>query len=367
MESFVKLLKNMYANEASDLHIKFGRKPIYRIKGELVDASDIYDKEITLEDIDHVLSRLMTPGQNEEFKKYKEADFAYDDPEVGRFRVNVFIQRGYTGIVFRRIQAAVPTIEELNLPAALKKISLFNDGLVLVTGPTGCGKSTTLAAMIETINKSLVKHIVTVEDPIEYLYKDDKCIINQREVGIDTISFSNALKHVLREDPDVILVGEMRDIDTFQAGINASETGHLVFGTLHTIDTLTTITRMLDFFPSSQHEQIRKVIGHHLRATVCQKLVPRKDKQGMVPVCEIMVVSSMISKLIQENKLNKLYAAMASDKEAGMQTFNQHLLSLIQDDIIEPETAYSVSPSPHTLEMNLRGIFLDEDTKIIGE
>ncbi|MCM8803900.1 MAG: PilT/PilU family type 4a pilus ATPase [Candidatus Omnitrophica bacterium] len=366
MNDLFTLLKLMKEKDASDLHLKFGRKPILRIKGELFEVNE-WDGILNKEDLFKILEIIMPEDERKNFKEEKESDFAFDNPEVGRYRVNAFWQRGYPGIVLRRIKDRIPTIEELNLPVVLKKIALFHDGLILVTGPTGCGKSTTLAAMIEIINSEKVKHIVTIEDPIEYLYTDKKSIINQREVGIDTLSFSSALKHVLREDPDVILIGELRDVDTFQAAISACETGHLVFSTLHTIDTITTITRILDFFPSSQHEQVRKILGYHLRATICQKLVPRRDNSGLVPVCEIMIVTPVISKLIQDNKINKIYSAMASDKEEGMLTFNKHLVQLIQNDIITQEVGFSVSPSPHTLEMNLRGIYLDEETKIIGE
>ncbi len=366
MKDFIKLLGLMKEIDASDLHIKFGRKPIFRVKKELKIFED-WEGTFEAEDIEAILNRIMSAGQLEVFKREKEADFAFDTPEVGRYRVNAFKQRGKTGLVFRRIKDTIPTFKELNLPEVLAKVALYPDGLVLVTGPTGCGKSTTLATMIQHINREKEKHIVTIEDPIEYLYEDNKSVIDQREVGIDTHSFSTALKHVLREDPDIILIGELRDADTFQAAINACETGHLVFATLHTVDTLSTIARMLDFFPTTQHEQIRKIISYHLRASVCQKLVPRKGKSGVVPVCEIMLVTPIISKLIQENKMNKIYSAMSSDSEGGMQTFNQHLVELIQNGTIEPETGFSVSPSPYTLEMNLRGVYLDEETKIIGE
>ncbi|HOL22648.1 MAG TPA: PilT/PilU family type 4a pilus ATPase [bacterium] len=366
MNDFFGLLQLMKELDASDLHIKFGRKPILRIRKDLKIIEE-WEKPFTREDIYAILQKVMPKRHIEIFEETKEADFAFDDPDVGRYRVNAFKQRGYTGLVFRRIKDVIPTFSEINLPPVLEKISMFNDGIVLVTGPTGCGKSTTLAAMIENINKQKERHIITIEDPIEYLYKDKKSVINQREVGIDTNSFAEALKHVLREDPDIILIGELRDVDTFQAAINACETGHLVFTTLHTVDTLSTIARILDFFPSSQQEQVRKTIGYHLRASVCQKLVPKKDETGMIPVCEIMVVTPLISKLIQENKMNKIYSAMASDKETGMQTFNQHLVKLIQGNVISQETGFAISPAPHTLEMNLRGIFLDEDTKIIGE
>ncbi|MCM8772424.1 MAG: PilT/PilU family type 4a pilus ATPase [Candidatus Omnitrophica bacterium] len=366
MNDFFSLLKLMKEKDASDLHLKCGRKPVLRIRGELFEVEE-WESPLTKEYLWKIIDIIMPEDEKETFKKEKESDFAYDNPEVGRYRVNAFWQRGYPGLVLRRIKDRIPTLEELNLPPVIRKIALYEEGLVLVTGPTGCGKSTTLASMIEIINNEKVKHIVTIEDPIEYLYTDKKSIINQREVGIDTLSFASALKHVLREDPDIILIGELRDVDTFQAAISACETGHLVFSTLHTIDTITTITRILDFFPSSQHEQVRKILSYHLKATICQKLVPKKDNSGLVPVCEIMIVTPMISKLIQDNKLNKLYSAMSADKEEGMLTFNKHLVQLIQNDIITPEVGFSVSPSPHTLEMNLRGIYLDEETKIIGE
>ncbi|RKY30333.1 MAG: type IV pili twitching motility protein PilT [Candidatus Omnitrophota bacterium] len=365
-EKFIKLLKLMKEKDASDLHLKVGRKPIFRIRKDLVEVDD-WNGAIKEDDIAKIIDLIMLPFQKEIFFEKREYDFAYDDVEVGRYRVNAFFQRGKIGLVFRRIKTEIPSFEELNLPKVLEKISLFPEGLILVTGPTGCGKSTTLAAMIEYINQHEVKHIVTIEDPIEFLYQDKKCIIDQREVGLDTTSFGEALKHVLRQDPDIILIGELRDVDTFEAAIKACETGHLVLSTLHTVDAITTITRILDFFPSNRHEQVRKIISYHLKASICQKLLPRKDKEGLVPVCEIMIVTPVIAKLIQENQLSKIYPAMNADKESGMQTFNKHLVELIQNGIIEKEVGFSASPSPHALEMNLRGIYLDEETRIIGE
>jgi twitching motility protein PilT len=366
MRDFVKLLELMKEKDASDLHIKCGRKPIFRVEQDLRVIEE-WDEVITEEDVENLANSVMTEEQLVKFREEKEMDFAYDNPEIGRYRVNAFFQRGYIGFVFRRIKDDIPTFSELNLPLVLGKIASYTDGLILVTGPTGCGKSTTLAAMIENINANTFKHIITIEDPIEYLYHDRKSVVNQREVGIDTMSFKSALMHVLREDPDIILIGELRNVDTFEAAINACETGHLVFATLHTVDTITTIARMLDFFPTSQHEQIRKTLAHHLKATICQKLIAKKDRSGLVPVCEIMITTSIISKLIQDNRFNKVYAAMVADKEVGMQSFNQHLVQLIEDDIIEKEAGFAVSPSPHTLEMNLRGIYLDEESSIIGE
>ena len=366
MNKFFSLLNGMKEHEASDLYFKVGRNPIYRINKDLFEVSD-WEQPLTKEEVSQFAQSIMLSSQYEIFKKEKEFDFAYENSEIGRFRVNVFMQRGNPGIVLRRIKNIIPTIEELHLPKALEKIALFTDGMILVTGPTRSGKSTTLTSMIEFINQNEVRHIITVEDPIEYVYQDKKSVIDQREIGLDTFSFTNALKYVLRQDPDVILIGELRDANTFEAAINASETGHLVFGTLHTNDTLTTVTRVLEFFPGAKHDQVRTVLAHHLKAAICQKLVPTKDGEGLVPVCEILIVTPIISKLIQENRLNKVYSAMASDKEMGMHTFNQHLVELIQNGTIEKEVGFTVSPSPRTLEMNLRGIYLDEDTKIIGE
>ncbi|MCM8764365.1 MAG: type IV pilus twitching motility protein PilT [Candidatus Omnitrophica bacterium] len=360
------LLKRMGDLDASDLHLKAGRKPFFRIKTVLKELSD--EEVLSPEEIERYALSIMNDKQRTSFLEQMEMDLATEKPDIGRFRVNIFKQRGNIGIVMRRIKSVIPTFEELGLPQVLAKISEFSTGLVLVAGPTGCGKSTTLAAMIEYINKSRSSmHIVTIEDPIEYLYTDKNCLINQREVGLDTLSFHDALKRVLREDPDIILIGELRDVETFESAIRACETGHLVFSTLHTIDTLTTINRILDFFPQQQHDMVRKTLAYNLRATCCQKLLPKKDQTGMVPVCEIMIVTPIISRLIIENKVAKIPSAISSDKEIGMQTFNQHLVQLINNDKITKETGFEASPAPDALEMNLRGIYLDEDTRIIGD
>ncbi len=366
MMNIERLLKKMAELDASDLHLKIGRKPFVRIKTTLKEMSD--EEVLTQKDIEEYALSIMNDNQKQFFYKQMEMDLATENPETGRFRVNIFKQRGNVGIVMRRIKSVIPSFEELGLPPALSKISGFPTGLILVAGPTGCGKSTTLAAMIEHINQSReALHIITIEDPIEFVYTDKNCIINQREVGLDTLSFHNALKRILREDPDIILIGELRDPETFEAAIRACETGHLVFSTLHTVDTLTTINRILDFFPQSQHDMVRKILAYNLRATCCQKLLPRKDGTGMLPACEIMIVTPIISRLIMENKLGKIPSAISADKETGMQTFNQHLVRLINEDKITRETGFEASPAPHALEMNLRGIYLDEDTRIIGD
>ncbi|MCM8805934.1 MAG: type IV pilus twitching motility protein PilT [Candidatus Omnitrophica bacterium] len=360
------LLKRMAEIDASDLHLKAGRKPFFRIKTILQEVSDY--PVLTAQEIEQYAFSIMNEKQRTQFIENMEMDLATESPETGRFRVNIFRQRGNIGIVMRRIKSSIPSFEQLGLPAVLEKICDFPTGLVLVAGPTGCGKSTTLAAMIEYINTSKqALHIITIEDPIEYVYTDKNCLINQREVGIDTLSFHDALKRVLREDPDIILIGELRDTETFEAAIRACETGHLVFSTLHTVDTVTTINRILDFFPQNQHEMIRKILAYNLRATCCQKLLPKKDGTGMVPACEIMIVTPIVSRLIIEDKIGKIPSAIAADKEAGMQTFNQHLVKLINEGKITKETGFEASPAPHTLEMNLRGIYLDEETRIIGE
>ncbi|MGC8804592.1 MAG: type IV pilus twitching motility protein PilT, partial [Candidatus Ratteibacteria bacterium] len=343
-----------------------GRKPFFRIKTVLQESSE--DGVLTPQEIENYAFSIMNEKQRALFLEQMEMDLATESPQTGRFRVNIFRQRGYVGIVMRRIKSIVPSFEQLGLPPVLAKISDFPDGLVLVAGPTGCGKSTTLASMIEYINQNRqALHIITIEDPIEFVYTDKNCIINQREVGLDTLSFHDALKRVLREDPDIILIGELRDTETFESAIRACETGHLVFSTLHTVDTITTINRILDFFPQQQHDMVRKILAYNLRAICCQKLLPRKDGTGMVPVCEVMIVTPIISRLIMENKIGKIQSAIAADKEIGMQTFNQHLVRLINEGKITRETGFEASPAPNALEMNLRGIYLDEDTRIIGD
>ncbi|HOJ31045.1 MAG TPA: type IV pilus twitching motility protein PilT [bacterium] len=360
------LLKRMADLDASDLHLKVGRKPFFRVKTVLQESAE--DDILTPQEIENYAFSIMNEKQKILFLEQMEMDLATESPETGRFRVNIFRQRGYVGIVMRRIKSTIPSFDQLGLPPVLAKISDFPTGLILVAGPTGCGKSTTLAAMIEYINQNRqALHIITIEDPIEFVYTDKNCIINQREVGLDTLSFHDALKRVLREDPDIILIGELRDTETFEAAIRACETGHLVFSTLHTVDTITTINRILDFFPQQQHDMVRKTLAYNLRATCCQKLLPRKDGTGMVPVCEVMVVTPIISRLIMENKMGKIPSAISSDKETGMQTFNQHLVKLINEGKITRETGFEASPAPNALEMNLRGIYLDEDTRIIGD
>jgi len=358
------LLKIMVGKDASDLHLKVGRPPALRIKRELI-PQDL--PNLSGEELKKMAELLMNEHQKEQFEKKREIDFAYCMPEGGRFRTNIFRQRGEIGIVMRRIREDIPSFEELGLPPVLNKIALSERGIVLVTGTSSSGKSTTLAAMIDYINSNKRRHIMTIEDPIEYLHKDKLSIINQREVGLDTESFKVALRHVIRQDPDIILIGEMRDEETFLAAMSASETGHLVFSTLHSTDATQVIDRILDFFPQTQHQQIRMQLAFNLKAVICQRLIPRTSRDGLIPAVEVLFVTPAVAKLIRENRLGKLVAAMQSGTEDGMQTFNMSLVKLINNKLITLEDALARATNPEGLKMNLKGIYLDEDRKILGE
>src|SRR4030043_1243850 len=269
-----ELLKIAYSLNASDLHIKVGSQPIIRVYGELTPLTS--ESRVSQEDAMNIAFSIMTPQQSEIFKNKKDIDLAYSIPGLGRFRCNIFVQRGTIGIVFRVIQTKIPTIDELHLPDILKKISMEQRGLILVTGTTGSGKSTTLAAMIDLINTNRTEHIMTIEDPIEYLHRDKKSIVNQREVGSDAESFSKALRQSLRQDPDVVLVGEMRDFETIQTALIAAETGHLVLSTLHTVDAAETINRIIAVFPPYQHKQVRMQLASVLKSIISMRLMPRE-------------------------------------------------------------------------------------------
>ncbi|MGD1075790.1 MAG: PilT/PilU family type 4a pilus ATPase, partial [Thermodesulfovibrionales bacterium] len=287
-----ELLKMAIAQEASDLHIKVGSPPILRIAGELIPLHS--EGRTSQQDAMKIAFSVMSPGQRETFKKKNELDLAYSVPGLGRFRCNVFIQRGTIGSVFRLIPMKIPTFEELTLPESLKKMSLEERGLIIVTGTTGSGKSTTLASMIDYINSNRTSNIITIEDPIEYLHRDKKSIVNQREVGTDTESFGKALRSALRQDPDVILVGEMRDFETIQTALTAAETGHLVFSTLHTIDAMETVNRIIAVFPPYQHKQVRIQLSSVIKGIVSMRLMPRADGRGRVPAVEVLIATATI-------------------------------------------------------------------------
>ncbi|MFA6240615.1 MAG: type IV pilus twitching motility protein PilT [Candidatus Hydrogenedentales bacterium] len=351
-----QLLQRAVEKNASDIHIKTGRPPCFRIDGEMVPRK----RAMSAEDVDGILSCMLTESQKATLRRRGEVDLAHQDPDFGRFRVNAFRQRGSISVVMRRIKNDIPNFEELHLPSAVERFTHLARGLVLITGTTGSGKSTTLAAVIDYINATRKCHIVTVEDPIEYTHKDKLSVVNQREVRIDTESFSTALRAAMRQDPDVILVGEMRDLDTFQAAITASETGHLVFSTLHTADVMQTIDRIVDLFPSNQQDQVRSQLSLNLKAIMCQRLLPRASGVGRVPACEVMFNTPAVQKLIKDNRINKIPLAVQQGREEGMQSFNDSLYSLIKGKLITQETATDVSDNSAELQLMLQGIKLGQ-------
>ncbi|MBU4477994.1 MAG: type IV pilus twitching motility protein PilT [Candidatus Omnitrophica bacterium] len=360
----LEILRSMVLQGASDAHFKVGRSPVFRIKKELISSPF---PVLSNKDMEKIAYFMMRERHRKEFEKKNEIDFSYQLPDVGRFRVNVFRQRGDVGIVMRVVKNRLPSFEELDLPPIFKKIALYDRGIVIITGASSMGKSTTLAAMIDYINQNKKAHIMTIEDPIEYLHEDKQSIINQREVGLDTESFRDALRYVIRQDPDIILIGEMRDAETFQTALAASETGHLVFSTLHASDTSQVADRILDFFPTNQHNMIRMQLSFNLRAVTCQRLMPRVDGTGVVPAVEVMIINPTIVKLIRENRVDRLQNTLQSFSDQGMVTFNQSLVNHVKANLISLDTALANSSNPEALKMNLKGIYLDEDSRILGE
>ena len=341
-----QLLKSIKAYNASDLHLNVGAEPMLRIDGKL---TPLNLPKLTNEDITELCYSILTEKQKAKFEEELELDFSYEIPNVSRFRANYFYEREHIGAVFRIIPERPLSLDELNAPKVFKEIIKRHKGLVLVTGPTGSGKSTTLAAMINEINEKYPKHIITIEDPIEFVHKHKRSLITQREVGRDTKSFLNALRAALREDPDVILIGEMRDKETIAAAITAAETGHLVFGTLHTNSAAQTINRIVNVFPAEEQEQIRTQLSMALLAVIAQVLLP-KIGGGRVAAQEIMINNPAIANLIRENKIQQIYSQMQLNQGAtGMQTMNQVLAELVRKRQVEPEVALSVSTKPEEL------------------
>ena len=357
-----ELLKTMVEKDASDLHIKVGSPPVFRVDNVLTQMGE----KVTNEDTKNMLRRILDDRRREIFEEKGDLDTSYSLSGVGRFRVNVYYQRGSIGIAIRRVKTDILSFEELHLPPILKEIALIPRGLVLVCGTAGSGKSTTLASMIKYINENRKSHIVTIEDPIEFLFQDKNSIITQREIGIDTESFYTALRHVIRQDPDVIMIGELRDEETFHIAINAAETGHLVLSSLHAIDSSQVINRILDFFPPEEHYQIRSQLALNLKASIVQRLC-RKKGGGLIPAVEVMKVNLTVSRLIKENKIDRIPQAIQSGKEDGMQTFNHSLIGLIKSGFITLEEGMAKSSQPELLEMAMKGIVLDEEKQILGE
>jgi twitching motility protein PilT len=348
---------------ASDIHLKSGLPPIFRVDGALLPLKDA--RRLAPEDIATMAQGIMNDFQRDRFRQTNECDLAYGVPGLGRFRVNVFQQRGTIGAVFRVIPFRIQTIEQLTLPKILEKIASESRGLILVTGTTGSGKSTTLASLIDHINDHHTRHIMTIEDPIEFLIRDKRSIINQREVGVDTQSFGQALKSALRQDPDVILVGEMRDLETIQIALTAAETGHLVMSTLHTVDATETINRIISAFPPHQQQQIRLQLAAVLRAVVSQRLVPRADGKGRVPAVEVLLCTSRIRELIEAKERTKEIAAAIEDgfHAYGMQTFDQSLMQLLQSGAVTKEEALRQASNPDDFLLRLSGIDSSSDSK----
>jgi twitching motility protein PilT len=344
------LLHAVVERKASDLHLKAGSPAALRITGKLVRYGDGDSLDLTPKEIGEAFEHVTTKDQREEFAGKRELDFAYSISGLARFRVNAALQRGTISLVFRQVNWKIPPLEELGLPEVCKILALKPDGLVLVTGPTGSGKSTTLAAMLDYLNEREPRRVVTVEDPIEYLFKDKECFITQRELGADTESFAIALKHVLRQDPDVILVGEMRDLETIATALTAAETGHLVFATLHTPSASQAIDRIIDVFPSHQQNQIRAQLSVTLQAVLYQALTPRMDGNGRVAAVEVMVATTAIRNLIREGKTYQMANVIQTGAQYGMQTLNQALRDLCQKGLITLEEAVTRSDNPEELQ-----------------
>src|SRR3990170_51290 len=352
----IALLKKANESRASDLHIKVGSPPVLRIDGELTPLTS--EKRVSPEDVLKVVYSVLTNEQKDTFKRDKDIDFAYGVPGVGRFRCNVFVQRGSLGIVFRVIPTKIPTVEELHLPDILKKIAMETRGLVLVTGTTGSGITTTLAAMIDLINSNRTAHILTIEDPIEYTHRDKRSIVNQREIGSDAESFSKTLRQALRQDPDVILVGEMRDFETIQTALIAAETGHLVLSTLHTTDATETVNRIIAVFTPYQHKQVRIQLASVLKAVISMRLLPKADGNGRVPAVEVLVATTTIKDCILEPDKTKLIPDVIAQGALHyeMQTFDQSLFSLFSSGLITYEEALRMATNPDDFTLRTKGI-----------
>lgn len=341
---------------ASDIHLKAGLPPMFRINGSLLPLRDV--RRLTPDSLARIAQSTMTALQREQFKENLEVDFAYSVPGVGRFRVNAFHQRGVVGMVFRVIPFRVQSIEQLLLPRVVAKIAEERRGLILVTGATGSGKSTTLAAMIDYINSTRTSHIMTVEDPIEFIVRDKRSVVNQREVGTDTRSFAAALRSALRQDPDVILVGEMRDRETIETALTAAETGHLVLSTLHTIDATETVNRIVNSFPPHQQKQVRLLFASLVKGVISQRLVPRADGRGRVPALEVMVSNAHIRELLaDEDRVGEIRDAIAKGHVSyGMQTFDQSLMWLLNNELVSYEEALVQCTNPDDFALRVSGI-----------
>lgn len=357
----IEILTVAVKGAVSDIHLKVGLPPLFRLDGSLIPLKD--GARLTPEDTARIAQSIMSPEQREVFNQKHEIDFAYVLQGLGRFRVNVFMQRQFIGLVLRIIPLKISTISQLYLPKVVEKIAMEQRGLILVTGATGSGKSTTLASMIDHINSNKSAHVLTVEDPIEFVYRDKRSIINQREVGTDTSTFATGLRAALRQDPDVIMVGEMRDLETIETALLAAETGHLVLSTLHTVDAGETINRIIGAFPPHQQQQIRIQLASIVRAIICQRLVVRADKRGRVAAMEIMLNTGRIRELIEDpTRTRELTDTIAqSHQQYEMQTFDQSLFSLLKQNLVTYDEAFKQASNPDDFALRVSGISTSDD------
>jgi twitching motility protein PilT len=362
METFRRILAAAVEGGASDVHLKIATPVVFRINRKLVAVEAPFP---TLEWMNKVVENIVPRHTQQQLERDHECDFSYYLPEVGRFRTNCFYQRGTPCLAMRFVKTLVPSFEELGLLPVLRQIAESPRGIVLLAGSTGCGKSTTLAAMVEHINANSRKHIITLEDPIEYVFEDNQSVLEQREIGLDTPTFAHGLKYVLRQDPDVIMIGEMRDAISFTAAMSAADTGHLVLSTIHTTNSAQAVGRILDFFKPDERDQVRRQLASTLQAVVCQRMVATLSG-GMTPAQEIMINSGTVRKLIEENRTEKLPAAIETGGEEGMLNFNQSLFQLVKDGKVSQKEALAKATNPQALEMNFQGIFLTEGKRILS-
>jgi twitching motility protein PilT len=337
----IDILKTAVDTGASDIHIYIGKPPMVRINGKVMPMQGYEEQELTPEESKRLVYSILYEDQIQRFEENMELDSSFDIPKLSRFRVNVLVQKNGVEAVLRLISSQIPKPEELGLTKAIMGLTKLPRGLVLVTGPTGSGKSTTLAAMLDVINQDRSEHILTIEDPIEYVYESKACIVRQREVGTNTLSFNNALRSALRQDPDVILVGEMRDLETISLAISAAETGHLVFGTLHTQDAPQTIDRIVDVFPTHQQEQVRTQLATALKGVICQQLLPKSGGRGRIAAREIMIITAAIANLIREGKTHMIYSSVETGAQYGMINMDSHLAQLVREKKISLADALS--------------------------
>ena len=362
MELLRGVLKAAVEGGASDVHIKVDAPFVLRINRQLVAVEAPHPTDAWM---NSVVEKIVPPHAKKRIEEDREVDFSYYEPGVGRFRTNIFQQKGSFALAMRYVKTQVPGFDELGLLPVLKDIASSHRGIVLVAGTTGSGKSTTLAAMLEHINANFKRHIVTLEDPIEFVFEDNQSVIEQREVGLDTVSFQSGLKHVLRQDPDIIMVGEMRDSVSFTAAMQAADTGHLVLSTLHTQNASQSIGRILDFFKPDEREQVRRQLAGTLKAVICQRMVTTTTG-GVTPSLEILINTPTVRKMLEENRLEKIGAAIETGRDDGMQTFNQALYDLVKARKITEAEALGKASNPQALDMMFKGIFLDEGRRILS-